>query len=73
MAAIAVLYRSISKTPNSFSARADLEYLRVGKVHLERDAPAQVARPELKKFLDGMVSSAQDIVWKNSGSSPGNG
>ncbi|RSL39474.1 hypothetical protein CEP54_016317 [Fusarium duplospermum] len=64
MAAIAVLYRSISKNPLSFSARADLEHLRAGKIHLDLDTPSNGTVPALKALFENMLSNAQDFVWK---------
>ncbi|KAF9875487.1 hypothetical protein CkaCkLH20_06868 [Colletotrichum karsti] len=66
MAAIAVLYRSIMKDPANMSSRADLEYLRAGKMHLYWDMPANVSGPALKALFDNMLSSAEEMVSKHS-------
>ncbi|RSL39572.1 hypothetical protein CEP53_013960 [Fusarium sp. AF-6] len=62
MAALGVLYRSISKDPLSFSARADLEHLRAGKMHLDRDIPRNTAGHALMALFENMLSTAQDLV-----------
>lgn len=64
MAAIAVLYRSIMKNPSNMSSRADIEYLRAGKTHLERDMAANIIGPAVKALFDGMLSSAEEMVSK---------
>ena len=62
MAAMGVLYRNICRNPSSFSARTDLEYLRVGKTHLYRDAPSAVLGPALRGVFDEMVLNGQEVV-----------
>lgn len=64
VAAIAVLYRSILKDPSNMSTRADLEYLRAGKLHLDWLLPSSVLGPLSKALFNDMVSSAEDIVWR---------
>lgn len=63
MAAIATLYWSISIEPKSLSARADLELLRAGTIHLERDTPDNVAGPGIDGMIDNLVIKANDLVW----------
>ncbi|KAM5520512.1 NAD(P)-binding protein [Fusarium oxysporum f. sp. phaseoli] len=62
MAAIATLYRSIARNPASFSSRSDLEHLRAGKIHLERDSSSNGTGPALSKLFHDMLSSAQHLV-----------
>jgi hypothetical protein len=61
---MAILYRNMSKNPLKLSTRADLEYLRAGKIHLEQDTPKGVAGPALQMLFVDMLTSAGDIVWK---------
>ncbi|CVL05055.1 uncharacterized protein FMAN_13026 [Fusarium mangiferae] len=64
MAAIATLYWSISIKPKSLSARADLELLRAGTIHLQRDTPNTVPGPGIHSMIDNLVIKANDLVWK---------
>lgn len=64
VAAIAVLYRSILKDSSSMSTRADLEYLRAGKLHLDWLLPSSVLGPLSKALFNDMVSSAEDLLWR---------
>ncbi|TDZ18405.1 hypothetical protein Cob_v008608 [Colletotrichum orbiculare MAFF 240422] len=65
MAAIAVLYRSIMRDPANISSRADLEYLRAGKLQLEHDAPAKISLPTVMNVFKDMLATAEDAVRKN--------
>ncbi|KAF4856171.1 putative transcriptional regulatory protein [Colletotrichum siamense] len=64
MSAIAVLYRSIMRNPSDISSRADLEYLRAGKLHLEHDCPVSIAIPTVTKLFNDMLSTAEEAVQK---------
>ncbi|KAH6950288.1 fungal-specific transcription factor domain-containing protein [Ilyonectria sp. MPI-CAGE-AT-0026] len=66
MPAIATLYRNIMMNPANLSTRADLEHLRAGKIHLDRDLPESIVIPGLKAMFENMLSSAQDLIWKHS-------
>jgi hypothetical protein len=66
MAAMAIIYQNISKNPSKLSTRADLKYLRAGKIHLEQDTPKGVTGPALQALFVDMLTSGGDIVWKNS-------
>lgn len=46
------------------SARGDLEYLRAGKIHLDWLLPSNVLGPLSKALFNDMVSTAEDLVWK---------
>lgn len=48
------------------STRADLEYLRAGKIQLDWRIPSYVLGPLSKALFSDMVSSAEDLVWKQS-------
>lgn len=64
MSAIAVLYRSIMRNPSNISSRADLEYLRAGKLHLEHDRPINIAIPTIIKLFNDMLTTAEEAVQK---------
>lgn len=71
MVAISTLYRYILRNPSKISTRADLEHLRAGKIHLDRDAHKNFAIPGAKALFKNMLSSAQDLVWKGNPSPAG--
>nr|XP_036578627.1 NAD(P)-binding protein [Colletotrichum truncatum]KAF6785922.1 NAD(P)-binding protein [Colletotrichum truncatum] len=68
IAAISVLYRSICHSPSSMTARADLEYLRTGKLHMELDMPRihkTYASNSVKTLLNDILASAENLVRDN--------
>lgn len=66
MGALAVLYRSILKSPSRLSSRADLEHLRAVRIHLQRDDLQSNFSPSLRALFNNMVKSAEELVWKQS-------
>ena len=64
MAALSVLYRNIFRFPQQLSTRADLEYFRAGKFHLQRDLDKFAINEELGHLFDEMLRSAEELLKK---------
>ncbi|CAG9948524.1 unnamed protein product [Clonostachys rosea f. rosea IK726] len=70
LASIGILYRNIMKNPSQVSARADLEYIRAGKAHLECHIPRIMDRASAA-MVEHMLSSSQALVWNSNPCSSG--
>ncbi|PVH79625.1 hypothetical protein DL98DRAFT_572445 [Cadophora sp. DSE1049] len=66
MAALAVLYRNIFRSPERLSARADLEYFRAGKFHLDRDTNKSELRGDMIDLFDNMLTALEDLLSSHS-------
>ncbi|UPK95724.1 hypothetical protein LCI18_006659 [Fusarium solani-melongenae] len=62
MSAMAIVYRDLSRNPGKLSARTNLEYLRVIRLHLGRMANKHLLAASLTELFDNMVSSAEELV-----------
>ncbi|CAI6088468.1 unnamed protein product [Clonostachys chloroleuca] len=70
LASIGILYRHIMKNPLQVSARADLEYIRAGKAHLECHIPRTMDRASAA-MVEHMLSSSHALVWNSNPCSSG--
>ncbi|VUC23933.1 unnamed protein product [Clonostachys rosea] len=64
LASIGILYRNIMKNPSQVSAKADLEYIRAGKEHLECHIPKSMDHVSAA-MVEHMLSSSQALVWNS--------
>ncbi|KAL1634605.1 hypothetical protein SLS56_002299 [Neofusicoccum ribis] len=65
IAACATLYRSLCRNPDRMCSRVDLEHLRAGMIHLQREIHDNHAGSRCARLFESMVSSAEDLVWKH--------
>ncbi|KAF9890028.1 hypothetical protein FE257_006708 [Aspergillus nanangensis] len=62
LSAMAIIYRDIARHPSKFSARTNLEYLRVIKLHLGRMAHQHLLSASLTRLFEEMVKGAEELV-----------
>lgn len=62
MAALAVIYRNIFRSPKQISAKTDVESLRAGLFHLERQVHPSGLSSMTKGLFRAMVVSAENLV-----------
>jgi hypothetical protein len=62
MAAISILFRNVFKNPQHLSARADLEYLRAARLHLQRNIDARSINCRFNLLFDKMERAAEQVL-----------
>lgn len=63
---MAIVYRDITRNPGKVSARTNLEYLRVIKLHLSRMGDEHLLAASLTKLFENMVKTAEELVREHS-------
>lgn len=62
LSAMAIIYRDILRNPGKLSARTNLEYLRLVKLHLGHVTDEHPLPSSLVKLIENMVESAEQLV-----------
>ncbi|GES65605.1 fungal-specific transcription factor domain-domain-containing protein [Aspergillus terreus] len=64
--AMGVIYRDIAQHPEKLSARTNLEYLRVIKLHLQRMSHQHLLSASLTALFENMVKAAEEAIQDSS-------
>lgn len=61
-----IIYRDIAHHPGKLSARTNLEYLRVIKLHLQRMSRQHLLSASLTTLFENMVKAAEEAIQDSS-------
>ncbi|KAL6708792.1 hypothetical protein ACN47E_002488 [Coniothyrium glycines] len=62
LSAMAIVFRDILRNPSRMSARTNVEYLRVMKLHLDCITTGNLLASSLTKLIENMVESAEQVT-----------